>query len=107
MKTAAPTNDAAPQILGGNIELAGFRSLDGGSMIVLKKIIGNYARRFSDNYGSENLSLHLDRLADSFVLTGTITGKGKTHTASHSDKNLFFLADAVLKKLEESINSNL
>ena len=34
--------------LGGNIELTGFRELDPGSMIVVKKIIGNYARKFSN-----------------------------------------------------------
>jgi hypothetical protein len=27
--------------LGGNIELSGFSNLEGGAMIVLKKIIGN------------------------------------------------------------------
>jgi hypothetical protein len=101
---AEPNNNASePQILGGNIELAGFRELDGGSMIVLKKIIGNYARRFTDNYGSEKLLLRLDRLAGSFVLTGTATRKGQDHTADHSDKNLFFLIDIVLKKLEEQL----
>ena len=34
--------------LGGNIELSGFRDIDGASMVVLKKIIGNYARRLSE-----------------------------------------------------------
>lgn len=35
--------------LGGNIRLVGFREVDAGSMVILKKIIGNYARKFSDH----------------------------------------------------------
>ena len=34
--------------LGGNIELSGFSGVDGASMIVLKKIIGNYGKHFSE-----------------------------------------------------------
>ena len=33
--------------LGGNIELAGFKELDRDSMVVLKKIVGNYAKKFA------------------------------------------------------------
>ena len=95
--------DSEPQVLGGNIELAGFRDLDGGSMIVLKKIIGNYARRFSDQHGSEKLALQLSRDADAFALTGSVVRIGKTITAEHADKNVFVLVDSVLKKLEEQL----
>jgi len=28
--------------LGGNINLSGFKEIDSGSMVVLKKIVGNY-----------------------------------------------------------------
>lgn len=95
--------DSEPQVLGGNIELSGFRTLDAGSMIVLKKIIGNYARRFSDQHGSEKLALQLCRDADAFALTGSVVCKGSTLIAEHADMNVFFLVDAVLKKLEEQL----
>ena len=36
--------------LGGSIELSGFSNLDGGQMIVLKKIVGNYARKMEEKY---------------------------------------------------------
>ncbi len=91
------------QLLGGNIELTGFRELDGGSMIVLKKIIGNYARRFSDSYGSEKMELSIAKNADTFSLTGSVLCKGQKITAVHADKNVFFLVDAVLKRIEQEI----
>ena len=97
--------DSGPQVLGGNIELAGFRDFDGGSMIVLKKIIGNYARRFADAHGSEKLVLSVSRTADAFALTGSVLKQGQTIMAEHADKNVFFLVDAVLKKLETKLTS--
>ena len=46
--------------LGGNIELSGFSELDGGVMIVLKKIIGNYAKRMSEKASDfEKLSMNM------------------------------------------------
>ncbi|MEM4240300.1 MAG: hypothetical protein QXM31_03465 [Candidatus Woesearchaeota archaeon] len=92
------------QVLGGNIELTGFRELDGGSMIVLKKIIGNYARRFSDNYGNEKMSLSISRNADQFALSASVLCKGNKITVDHADKNIFFLVDAVLKRIEQEIS---
>jgi len=97
--------DSEPHLLGGNIELAGFRDFDGGSMIVLKKIIGNYARRFTDQYGSEKLTLQVRRDTDSFALTGSVLRQGQTISAEHAEKNVFFLVDTVLKKLEKELTS--
>lgn len=92
------------QVLGGNIELTGFRDLDGGSMIVLKKIIGNYARKFSDTFGSEKMSLRIANGAGVYALTGTVLCKGQNITVDHSDKNVFFLVDAVLKRIEQELS---
>ncbi len=92
-----------PHLLGGNIELSGFRALDGGSMIVLKKIIGNYARKFSDNHQSEKLLLQLTRESEQYALTGSVHVKGQAITAAHADKNIFFVVDSVLKKLEDQL----
>lgn len=100
-----PRQDPAsePHLLGGNIELSGFRMLDGGSMIVLKKIIGNYARKFADNHHSEKLHLHLARESDTYALTGSVHIQGQAVTATHADKNVFFVVDTVLKKLETQL----
>ncbi len=97
-------SDSETQLLGGNIELSGFRELDGGSMIVLKKIIGNYARKFSDNFASEKMELSIEKTSDAFDLTGSIICKGQKITVKHTDKNVFFLVDAVLKRIEQELN---
>ena len=34
--------------LGGSIQLSGFSGVDGGQMVVIKKVVGNYARRLSE-----------------------------------------------------------
>ena len=46
--------------LGSNIKLTGFKELDNGSMVILRKIIGNYARKMSDqDTGYEGLEMTL------------------------------------------------
>ena len=92
-----------PQVLGGNIELSGFRTLDGGTMIVLKKIIGSYARKFSDFHSSEKLSLQISKSDETYTLLGAVIISGTVVNAEHSDKNVFFLVDNVLKKIEDQL----
>ena len=43
--------------LGGNIELSGFREIDPASMVIIKKIVGNYARKFSDHFDGFEIGL--------------------------------------------------
>lgn len=94
-----------PHFLGGNIALFGFHVLDPASMIVLKKIIGNYARRFSDNHCSEKLELHLTQHVQGFALLGSVRCKDQLFNAEFVDKNVFFVVDAVLKQLEGKLTS--
>ena len=92
------------QQIGGNIELVGFRDLDGGSMIILKKIIGNYARKFSDRLdGIDKLSISMKKIGNNqFELHGQLIKAGEQHTSEVTDYNLFMVLDKVLKKLESS-----
>lgn len=93
--------------LGGNIELTGFRDIDRSSFVIVKKIVGNYARKFSDNCASfEGLQLHLKSLNESgskFELHGKLSEKGGTLVAKETDFNLFFVLDRTLKKLESQL----
>lgn len=92
--------------LGGNIELSGFKALDGGQMIVLKKIIGNYARRFSDKSPKfELLSLHMKTVheretSELFEVHAKLIDNGKPYASKVTDRNIFIAIDTVLKKLE-------
>jgi hypothetical protein len=92
------------QQLGGNIELSGFRDIDGGSMIILKKIIGNYARKFSDRLGNmEKLALTVKKVGSSqFEINAKLIAGGNIHTAEVTDRNLFVIADSALKKIEST-----
>ena len=84
--------------LGGNIELFGIESFDGATVIVLKKIIGNYARKFSEN--------GLDRLAVSFAEEGVAIEaiiQGNTLSAHSKMDNTFFSVDSALKDIEKQI----
>ncbi|MBI3033690.1 hypothetical protein HYY72_00850 [Candidatus Woesearchaeota archaeon] len=96
--------------LGGNIELTGFRDVDGGSVIIMKKIIGNYARRFSELCpGFDVLKLQMKKIrerekSESYEIHGMLVDKGRHYNASISDMNLFFALDKVLKKLENELS---
>ena len=93
--------------LGGNIELIGFRELDGGSMVILKKIIGNYVRKLSDNSEKfESFKLHLKPISQGsiFEVHGHLVDNGRSFTAEHTDRNLFITVNRVLGKLESSMN---
>lgn len=92
------------QQLGGNIELTGFREIDGGSMIILKKIIGNYARKFSDKLGNmEKLALTVKKVGNNqFQLNAKLLAGGNVHSSEITDHNLFVIADSALKKIESA-----
>ena len=104
-------SDAEAIKLGGNIELSGFRELDSGSMIILKKIIGNYVRKLSDQSEKfEGIRIVLKPAFSSnlekpsrFEVHGKLFDNGKTYAAEHIDNNVFVTVDRVLSKIERSV----
>ena len=47
--------------LGGNIKLKGFSEIDNASLIVIKKIVGNYAKKLAEETEDfQNLILNLE-----------------------------------------------
>ena len=90
--------------LGGNIELTGFSDLDGGSMIILKKIVGSYTRKFSDSLKDfEKLVLELNEQGNELEINAKLIVGGKETPANEKDKNLFVALDSTLKELEKKI----
>jgi ribosome-associated translation inhibitor RaiA len=95
--------------LGGNIELSGFNELDGGIMMVLKKIVGNYARKMSDRSSNfEKLSLHVKKVHEKekgkkYELHAQLLDNGKSMNASFTDRNLFVAVDSALKGIEKQM----
>ncbi len=101
-------NESAETIhLGTSIQLSGFRDLDGGKMVILKKIVGNYARRMSDNCNKfENISLIMKPVgssADTYEIHGKLLDGGKVYAAESTERNLFVVVDKVLAKLFNEI----
>ncbi len=95
--------------LGGSIVLSGFGEVDGASMIVLKKIVGNHVRRITEITNNfENITLHLKKTHDTgnsaiFEIQAKAMDSGKPIAADVSDRNLFVATDSVLKKIINSI----
>ena len=97
--------------LGGNINLTGFSDLDPGRMIVIKKIVGNYARKFGDISSKfEQLSItmksiHETESSNIFEVNAKIMNSGQPINAGINDRNIFVAIDSVLKKIEKQLSA--
>ncbi len=91
--------------LGGNIELEGFSDLDPAKLVVVKKIVGNYARKMSDSSsGFEKLTVTLKPVQDSrFELHARLMDNGKPVASEITDLNLFFALDKSLASVLSSM----
>ena len=92
--------------LGGNIKLTGFSDMDKGQMVVLKKIIGNYARRFSDRsetFGGLSITIKAVNETEAgavYEICATLMDGEKQKDADCKETNIFIAVDSVLKKIE-------
>ena len=90
--------------LGGNIELVGFKELEPAELIILKKIIGSYARKFSDSVeGYEKLVLNLKKAQgkNKFEVDGKLFSSSGQINSEVTHQNLFVTVADVLKKMEK------
>lgn len=95
--------------LGGNIKLVGFKELEPAKLIVVKKMVGNYARHIHDKMSAfEELSLHLKEIHNTdnqknqkYEIKGKLVINSNPYNAEVSDYNLFFALDKVLNKIVE------
>lgn len=91
--------------LGGNIELSGFRDIDSSSMVVLKKIIGNHARKISERAEKmENLHITLKPIherekSEKYEVHVKARDNGKVYASEMVDRNLFVAVDSALQKI--------
>ena len=96
--------------LGGNIQLSGFRDIDGASMVVLKKIIGNYARRMSELSGKfESLHVtmkpvHETEKSEKYEIHAKLMDNGKPIVSEVVERNLFIAVDNALKKVVNELS---
>jgi len=95
--------------LGQQISLSGFRELDGGSILILKKIIGNHVKKFSDRSSDfQELKLVMKKIhntngGDVFEIKGQVCDKGNIFSAEHCERNVFVTVNKVMSKLEQAM----
>ncbi|PIN86778.1 hypothetical protein COV19_03170 [Candidatus Woesearchaeota archaeon CG10_big_fil_rev_8_21_14_0_10_44_13] len=86
--------------LGGNIQLEGFEALEPGKLVVVKKMVGNYARQISDsNKDFEKLSMVLKKEGGMFELKAAAIIAGKESSKVVNDSRLFYGLDNALNGL--------
>jgi ribosome-associated translation inhibitor RaiA len=96
--------------LGGNIELTGFTGLVPGSMTIIKKVVGTYAKKYSE-LKTDFQKLHLTmkpihkttQQAKNFQVNAKMIYGGRVAASESEDRNLFRAIDAALKKIEAEI----
>lgn len=89
--------------LGGNITLDGaFSQIEPASLVIVKKMAGNYAKDISTNICEfENLSLLLNDHTNKKEIIGEIKINGEIKSCVVVDSNLFFALDRALSELKD------
>ncbi len=89
--------------LGGNIRLEGFRELDQPTLIIVKKIVGNYAKKIVEEtkpFDRLHLSLKLNKdPKNKYGLNAKLSTNKNTINSDVAESNLFFALDRALNKI--------
>ncbi len=93
--------------LGGNIKLVGFKEISKAELVVVKKMVGSYARKLGDGLdGFEELKVtlkpvHKTAKHEQFELVAGIRSTHGHFEADLTERNLFVGLDAVLSKVSD------
>ncbi|MBI2110523.1 hypothetical protein HYT51_01965 [Candidatus Woesearchaeota archaeon] len=82
--------------LGGNIALINFDALEPSKLIVVKKIVGNYAKKIAEKKTFDKLQLTLK--GNYTIATIFIANEDRIETEA-TNKNLFFALTEALNKI--------
>jgi len=91
--------------LGGNITLVGFKEIEKAELVIVKKLVGSYARKLSDTVsGFENLTVtlkivHKTEGSEKYEVHAKVIINGKPITSETTERNLFVGLDDVLKNV--------
>jgi len=83
--------------LGGNIVLDGCDDLEPATLIILKKMVGNYARKISEKNTFDELRINLQNDDNNYKLEVQLKTKEGENVKAVEDNNLFFALNNVLK----------
>jgi ribosome-associated translation inhibitor RaiA len=92
--------------IGGNISLAGFTELKPGELVVVKKIIGNYAKHVTTTFGDfEHMDVHRKNVHNSsHEVKMRLQYGGKVYASEVTDNNLYVALDKATKKISEEMS---
>ena len=91
--------------LDGSIELTGFRDIDSSSMAIVKKIVGNHAKRISELTKKLEIlhitlkPVHEREKSEKYELHAKVIDGGEVYTSEITERNLFAAVDSVLNKI--------
>ncbi len=88
--------------LGGNIELAGFNEVDRAQLVVLKKMIGNFTRGYSEMSKIEKLVVSMSKEGEEYNVAAELSGD-KPAKSENKSKNLFFAVGNVLEDIKKQL----
>ncbi len=90
--------------LGGNIRLSGFSEMEPATLIVVKKIVGNYTKRISERaQGFQDITINLKKIHEkSHEISAKVTAD-KIYSSEITDYNLFFALDKALGKIMKEL----
>lgn len=97
--------------LGEQIILTGFKGLDGGTMHILRKMIGSEVKKLSERcHQFEELKLVLNPIhktqgSEIYEIHGNLIDNGKPFAAKVDDRNVFVAVSKVLERIEKEIKS--
>jgi len=88
--------------LGGNIKLKGFSEIDNASLIVIKKIVGNYAKKLAEETEDfQNLILNLEsNNPKDFKISIEFQKTSENLNSEIQGENLFFTLSKALEAIK-------
>ncbi len=96
--------------IGGNVKVTGFGILDSPSMLVAKKIIETYAKKYND-FSSDVREVHITlkplherEKSEKYQVDTRVQSKGKIFAAEHVDRNVFVALDKAMGKVQQSMS---
>lgn len=90
--------------LGGNIELNGFQNIEKAKLVVLKKIIGNYAKQMQENKSDyKKLVITLEGNESNAKIRSELIAGNNSIRGNDTQNNIFVAIDGSLKKILEQI----
>lgn len=90
--------------LGGNIELNGISKLNGGEIVILKKMVGTYTKKISESKENfEKLSINFNKDDSKYKIKCQVSINGKNYTAEAKNSNLFFTINEVFTQIEKEL----